>query len=44
LKGEALKVLAMIPLDERMREPIEGVHYAQMTEASLMSYLFGNKK
>jgi hypothetical protein len=38
--GEALKVLAMIPLEERMREPIEGVHYAKMTQTSLLKILF----
>jgi uncharacterized protein YgiM (DUF1202 family) len=32
----------MIPLEERMREPIVGVHYAKMTQASLLSHYFGN--
>jgi len=34
-----LKVLAMIPLEEILREPIEGIHYAKMTQFSLLRYL-----
>jgi hypothetical protein len=37
--GVSLKVLAMIPLEEILREPIEGIHYAKMTQFSLLRYL-----
>ena len=42
--GEALKVLAMISLEERVRKPIERVHRANMTQSSLLKYLIWNNK
>jgi hypothetical protein len=34
----------MIPLEERVRKPIERVHHAKMTQSSLLKYLIWNNK
>jgi hypothetical protein len=32
----------MIPLEERVRKPREGVHYAEITQTPLLRYYFEN--